>query len=250
MFVHLPCSCTSRPRFLLRTSVKSTHQSHYYWNIGSAWRRKSLHSDRKWLHVQCNAQDEKSSSESEASSKWQPSLTERINPIEHGDVLNEMFWEAKKQVEAARRGERMSGEESIERFHQKAAALSVKKKPPAPKNIYLLSRSERRWRRLKKRISIFFSGLFAPIVDWHSVLRNRIREIGLVEWGPPKQPTPCNECYSFGFRPCPYCNMLGVRYTLSRRGKATCIHCFGLGWQTCPHCRGHQPETWMQDIYL
>jgi len=44
--------------------------------------------------------------------------------------------------------------------------------------------------------------------------------------------------------------MLGVRYTLSRRGKATCIHCLGLGWQTCPHCRGHQPETWMQDIYL
>lgn len=173
----------------------------HYCNICSRRRRRiAIHNGRILSQWKCKLSDGNQSDPKVL--KWQPSLVESIDPLQHSNLINDMFWEAKKQVEAARRGERMSGEESIERFHQKAAASAVKKKQTTPKATYLLSRSERRIRRLKRRIFVFFSALFAPIVDWHSVLRNRINEIGLVEWGEPKQPTKCNECHSFGFKVC------------------------------------------------
>ncbi|EME30137.1 hypothetical protein Gasu_25150 isoform 2 [Galdieria sulphuraria] len=251
MFVNANLPRYSKLCSFRTNNTSTTHLTkfkHLYFDI---WLRTThLRKSRVLLQWKCKVQDNPDAENTGGVFNWQPSLTENINPIDHPSLINEMFWEAKKQVEAARRGERMSGEESIERYHQRAAASSVKKKQETPKTIYLLSRSERRIRRLKKRISVFFSGLLAPIVDWHSVLRNRIREIGLVEWGEPKQPTICEKCHSFGFKPCAYCNTLGVRYTQTGRAKAICIHCLGLGWQTCPHCHGHQPESWMQDMYL
>eukprot|EP00871_Galdieria_phlegrea_P003528 jgi/Galph1/4176/GphlegSOOS_G2817.1 len=171
-----------------------------------------------------------------------------IDPVRNPELISDMFWEAKKQVELGRKGERMRGEQSIEQHHLNKMKASKQVMVPTP--VHLLSRTERRRKRLKKRISLFLSTLFAPIVDWYSVLRDRKNESAPVEWGEPKPLPPCEDCHSFGFKPCDFCNMLGVRYTRTGRAKATCIHCRGFGWLTCPSCKGHQLEPWMYDIYL